>query len=179
MIAAVLALVSCSDSQGSSAPSGSPAPTSLSSADPCSFLERSVLAANGLKQESPAYTGATARSCRWASRVFATMVLVRWDSQVLVDFAQAFPTPVSDDVNIEGQRIVLGKSDERPACAGAFIAQKGTVVEVIVGMYVEDNESAPNAHDACELVKRLSGPVIRQIRAQHLLDTKPAIEPTS
>lgn len=174
---AALAVAGCSDSHGKPAASASQAPTSVRDADPCSFLDRSVLTANGLEQAAPVHKAATARSCTWTSTTFTTMVLVRWDPQTLVDFAQAFPVPAGD-TDIAGQKVVLGKSDERPACAAAFFAEKGTVVEIVAGMSVDGDKPPPSVAAACERVKTVGGAAIQQIRAQHLLDPESTTRPT-
>jgi Protein of unknown function (DUF3558) len=146
-------------------PNANPVPTTVKAADPCSLLEPSVVSTFGLKDKlvdkSP-----TSRSCSWKTDAFATMVLARWDDGALADFMQAFPVPVGRDIKIAGLPVVMGRSDVRPACALALFAEKGTVVETVVGY----NPPAKVA-TACARVKLIGASVIRQLRIQHLLHT--------
>jgi hypothetical protein len=155
------------------APTASPAPTSVKDADPCSFLEQSVVSANVLERAS-ADTSTTSRSCTWTSETFTTMVLARWDPRALVDFTQAFPVLVDSEVVLGGHRAVFGKSDVRPACAAVLFAEQGTVVEIVVG------DKPPSTADAaCERVKTIGGAVVAHLRDQDLLDDRPAPSTTS
>lgn len=163
---------SCSPSEAPPTPSASPAPTSVQDADPCSFVEQSVVTANGLKQAS-VDKGTTSRSCSWTSDAFSAMVLVRWDPSSLVDFSQAFPVLVGSDVDFGGQKVILGKSDVRPACAAVFFAEQGTIVEIVVG-----DQPPSTADAACERVKTIGGAVVQRIRDQNLLD-KESTPPTT
>ncbi len=173
LLAATVSGCGSSDVPPTSAPSASPAPTSVREADPCSFLDQSVVTANGLTRASMD-DSTTSRSCTWTSEVFTTMVLVRWDPASLVDFSRAFPVPGDGDVELGGQKVILGESDVRPACAAVFFAEKGTVVEIVVG------DEPPSTTDAaCARVKTLGEAAVRAIRDQDLLDETPTSPTTS
>ncbi len=171
-LAAVLGVGACS--QATTPPAESPAPTrepaSVKEADPCGFVDRAVIAAHGLRQAS-ADTSTTSRSCSWTSPVFSAMVLVRWDQQTLVDFSTAFPVLVDEDGVWSGQKAIMGKSDVRPACAGLFFAERGTVVEVVAG-----DEPPSTADAACERVTAIGEQVVENLTRRRLVETAP---PTS
>ncbi|MFB4267832.1 DUF3558 family protein [Nonomuraea sp. GTA35] len=144
--------------------SAQPSPTSVRDADPCSFLPKDLEKAHALTK-ADAQQSDTARSCSWSAKNFSMMLLVRWDSDTLVDFSQAFPTLGEKDVVLSGVPLIFGKSDVRPACAAAFFAGQGTVVEIIVG-----DEPPSTANAACKRVKTIGAPMIQRIREQNLLD---------
>ncbi|KUL20860.1 hypothetical protein ADL12_47325 [Streptomyces regalis] len=159
------------DPSPSGSPSTAPPPTSVRDADPCSFLPRPQVTTYDLKRAGKDVSE-TSRSCAWTSAKFAMMILVRWDSQTLVDFGQAFPVPGEDDVELGGEGVVIGKSDVRPACAAAFLPEQGTVVEVVVG------DTPPSTADAaCERVKAIGASAVQEIRGQNLLDATPTAPP--
>ncbi|MCF1598601.1 DUF3558 family protein [Streptomyces muensis] len=164
-------LVGCSGSEDPSpraSKSSAPLPESVKEADPCSFLPRSRVTAYDLKKVGKDISE-TSRSCLWTSAKFSMMILVRWDSQTLVDFGQAFPVLGEDDVKLDGVGVVIAKSDVRPACASVFLPEQGTVVQLVVG------DKRPSTADAaCERVKTIGASTIREIRDQNLLDPEPS-----
>jgi hypothetical protein len=174
MAVALLATIvgGCGGTEESS-PSPNPPPTSVRDADPCSFLPRSLATTHDLKQVQ-ADDSETSRSCAWSSASFSMMILVRWDSDSLVDFAQAFPVLSEDDVDLGGVQVAVGKSDDRPACAALFFAERGTVVEIVVG-----DEPPSSADAACERVENIGASTIQEIRDQDLLDAAPTATPTT
>src|SRR5690606_12601732 len=99
----VTVAVGCSETRQPSAseppsasPKPKPRPTSVQNADPCSLLPKSQVTAYDLKRVGKDISE-TSRSCTWTSSKFSMMLLVRWDSQTLIDFTQAFPVPVEED----------------------------------------------------------------------------------
>ena len=161
--AALLAVALLSGCGGAEtpAPPAPPPPTSTRDAEPCSFLPQPVITTNGLKQVS-SNKAQTSRSCSWTSAHFSMMVLVRWDQSTLVDFAQAFPTSVTN-IDLDGATAVSGKSESRPACAAAVFPEQGTVMEIVVG------DTPPSTTDsACARVKTIGAAVVHEVRAQHL-----------
>jgi Protein of unknown function (DUF3558) len=153
--------------------SASPVPTSVRDADPCSFVEQSVLTANGLKQESTD-TYAMNRNCWWTTDAFATGVLVRWDRSALTDFSEGYPRLVGTEVEIGDQKAILAKSDVQPACAAVFFAEQATIVEIVVAY-----KPPATADTACERVKTIGGAVVQRIGDQYLADEQPTSPTTS
>jgi hypothetical protein len=166
-VVAMLALLGGCGQAAPPAPSAPPPPTSVQDADPCSFVAKSVVTKNDLKQASDAKSK-TSRSCSWTSANFSMMVLVRWDSDSLIDFSQAFPLLVGNE-DIGGLDAVVGKSGDRPACAAVFFVDEGTILEVVVG-----DEPPSTADSACERVRTIGAGAVSKIRDQGLLTSAPA-----
>lgn len=175
----VTVAVGCSETRQPSAseppsasPKPKPRPTSVQNADPCSLLPKSQVTAYDLKRVGKDISE-TSRSCTWTSSKFSMMLLVRWDSQTLIDFTQAFPVPVEEDVRLGGANVVMGTSDVRPACAAVFFPERGTVVEVVVG------DTPPStAAAACERVKEIGTAAVQEVRDQGLLKVESTATPT-
>lgn len=143
-------------------------PATLQDVDPCTLLDPSMLSDNGLKQ-ALVDKSVSSRSCSWTSDAFSAMVLIRWDGNSLIDFAQAFPVLV-DSVELDGRRVVRGRSDVRPACAGLlFPGRQGTVVEIVVG-----DEPPSTAASACERVTALGTVIVQQLRKLNLVSASPS-----
>jgi hypothetical protein len=166
-VVAALALLGGCGQAAPPTPSAPPPPTSVQDADPCSFVAKSVVTKNDLKQASDA-TSKTSRSCSWTSANFSMMVLVRWDSDSLIDFSQAFPLLVGSE-DIGGLDAVVGKSGVRPSCAAVFFVDEGTILEVVVG-----DEPPSTADSACERVRTIGAGAVSKIRDQGLLTSAPA-----
>jgi hypothetical protein len=166
-VVAVLALLGGCGQAEAPSPSAPPPPTSVQDADPCSFVARSVVTENDLERASNAKSE-TSRSCSWTSASFSMMVLVRWDSDSLIDFSQAFPVLVGNE-DIGGLTAVVGKSDVRPACAAVFFVDQGTILEVVVG-----DEPPSTADSACGRVRTIGAGAVRKIRDQGLLTSAAA-----
>jgi hypothetical protein len=145
----------------------SPAPTSVHDVDPCTLVKPAVLSSDNLKQASTDKS-TTSRSCSYTAQALAALVLVRWDSETLVDFATAFPNLVGNE-ELAGQKVVVGQSDARPACAVFFLPEKGTVVELVAG------STAPSATagEACDHARKLATAAIERLREQKLLSPSP------
>ncbi|WP_158104160.1 DUF3558 family protein [Amycolatopsis pretoriensis] len=174
LIAAAL-LSSCDHSGNEQAPpvSAEPVrPASLREADPCSFLPESASAPYGL-HPGQLHKGEVVRSCMWPAEAFSVGVYINWDPQVLVNFSQAYPLPAGEAV-LDGVAVILQKSSTIPACGMAFLAERGTVIEVVSG-----DQPPVVADRACDRVKMAGTEVIRRMREQGVLDTAFTAAPTT
>ncbi|MGK3203622.1 DUF3558 family protein [Amycolatopsis sp. MEPSY49] len=147
-------------------------PPSLREADPCSFLPESSTATYGL-HPGQLYKGEVVRSCMWPAETFSVGVYINWDPQVLVNFSQAYPLPAGEAV-LDDVAVFLQKSSTIPACGMAFLAERGTVIEVVSG-----DQPPATADRACDRVKKVGTEVIRRMREQGVLDTASTAAPTT
>ncbi|WP_405061758.1 DUF3558 domain-containing protein [Kribbella sp. NBC_01505] len=171
---AAIALTACSVStpdKPQAAPS-TPRPTNVQEAEPCQLVTQDLLDKDGLKQAGNDKS-ATSRSCSWTSDKLSMMVLIRWDRDSLIDFSQAFPTMVGTDVEIDKVKVIVGKSNERPACATVLFAAQGTIVEVVAGYTPPAKVTA-----ACDQAKAATAIAIKKLREQQLLQLDQTPTPT-
>ncbi|SEF37621.1 hypothetical protein SAMN05421837_114182 [Amycolatopsis pretoriensis] len=109
----------------------------------------------------------------WPAEAFSVGVYINWDPQVLVNFSQAYPLPAGEAV-LDGVAVILQKSSTIPACGMAFLAERGTVIEVVSG-----DQPPVVADRACDRVKMAGTEVIRRMREQGVLDTAFTAAPTT
>ncbi|WP_170069964.1 hypothetical protein [Amycolatopsis sulphurea] len=85
---------------------------SVREADPCSLLEPSAAAANGLGQGAQS-KGSTYRNCWWTADAFATAIFVRWDRDALVDLTTNYPVSLGE-VEVGGEKVIRARRRSRP-----------------------------------------------------------------
>ncbi|WP_409185942.1 DUF3558 family protein [Amycolatopsis sp. VS8301801F10] len=179
VLAGTLVAATVSSCSGTPAPSttsavsASSAPATLRDADPCSFLDQSVVTANGLVHE-PTGTEPNSRNCFWTSDAFAVGILVRWDREMLVDFSENYPSLVGTDVDLGGKKVIMAKRTDRPTCGAQVLVPEPAAVEISVTYRPPDT-----ADTACERLKTIGGTVVQMLRDQRLLDEQSSSPITS
>lgn len=165
LAAGLIAAAGCGAGEAPPSPKPSPAPVSVRELNPCSLLEPSAAAANGLGQGAQSKES-TYRNCWWTADAFATAIFVRWDRDALVDFTTNYPVSLGE-VEVGGEKVIMGKTTVTPACTALYLAEQGTVVAIVVGY-----KRPASVGTACERVKSVGAPVVQHLRALHLGPTK-------